>query len=323
VKRLAALVSAALAVIAFAPIAIGEDATKAFSPLVEAWYQPHPSCLTPVGCVASPPVPVSPFPAGTMHVGVGAGHELARAYLVFAFSHLATASSAKLTVPLDVEPTDGSTSPSDAKVIVCLTTSAGIATTEGSTDPPPPVDCRTPAPARFVASPAPHLEADLVALLAGLPTATGIALLPDGATIAPTDAWRIVFSAHTRGGPGATGAATLTAAVAPAEAATPEPSEASLADAVAPASSREIAPVSGTAFAASPTTTTPPSVDAIAEPAPSAAASAVELASPDLVTFGYAYPGIWLLPLALLVLVPAVGRALTRDLSPRDPRRPT
>jgi hypothetical protein len=321
VRRLAALVGATFAVMAFAPIAIGEDAMITFSPLVEAWYQPHPSCLTPVGCVASAAVPASPFPAGTMHVGVAAGHELARTYLAFAFGQLTAASSARLTVPLDVEQTDGSTSPADAKVIVCLTTSPGITAIEGSTDPPPPVDCRTPAPARFVALPVPHLEADLGALLAGLPTATGVALLPDGATIAPTDAWRIVFSAHTRGGAGATGASTLTAAVAPAEAATPEPSEANLVDAVAPASLREIAPVSGTAFAAPPTTTSP-RIDAIAEPAPSAAANAVELPSPDLVTFGYAYPGIWLLPLALLVLVPAVGRALTRDLSPRNPREP-
>ena len=39
------------------------------------------------------------------------------------------------------------------------------------------------------------------------------------------------------------------------------------------------------------------------------------VALPRTVTVGYAYPGVWLLPLVFLVLVPAAARALTKDLA--------
>ena len=35
-----------------------------------------------------------------------------------------------------------------------------------------------------------------------------------------------------------------------------------------------------------------------------------------LIKLGYAYPGVWLLPLGFLLLIPTVARALTRDITP-------
>jgi hypothetical protein len=325
VRILTAAFVACSAAIGFAPVAsAGFDVS--FTPTVEAWYQLNPSCLTPAGCVttgtlpvappAAPPVAppaASPYPAGSLHVGVATGKETARSYLAFPFAQLEgkTVSSGTLTIPLDLAPADGNASPETSKARVCLTTSSQITATEGTIDSPPSVDCALSVPANYVATPQPHLQANLTALAPALPTATGLVLLPDDSKAAQTDAWRVVFSAHNRADAAKTAPASVTLLVEDAGVTAPVDQPVGQLPGVL------VPPVTGTGFAPPPpvavpvpgTTEVPPTVS---NPAPVAA---VPVTTPRLVTVGYAYPAVWLLPLAFLVLVPATARALTKDLS--------
>jgi hypothetical protein len=244
-----------------------------------------------------------------MHVGVSLGQETARSYLGFAFSGLlGPVTAGTLNVPLDVTQNDGSSSPETAKVIVCLVT-APVTASEGTTDTPPKTDCAGSVPAKYVATPTPHLTADIGSLGGKLSSASGLALLPDATKAAPSDAWRVVFSAHTRTDAAKTAPASLTLSVDEAAPIVDVPVDEPVAQ--QPYVSA-VKPVTGTGFAGPPISTpvTEPTVDTPTEIAPVPAASA-----PRLVTVGYAYPAVWLLPLAFLVLVPATARALTKDLS--------
>jgi hypothetical protein len=320
VRCVTAAFVAGSAAIGFAPIAAASTSFT-FAPTAEAWYQPNPTCQTPAGCITTGSLPVappvalpalpSPYPAGTLHVGFAAGQETARSYLAFPLGQLAsmTVTDASLTVPLDVAQADGSVSPETAKIVVCLT-DAQLAASEGTIDTPPTADCGTSAPVSYVATPQPHLKADLSSLAAGLPAATGLVLLPDASKVAKTDApWRVVFSAHTRTDAAKTAPASLslTAEDLPSDQPLPVVNEPGVQ--VPPV----VAPVTGTGFAPPPVTQTitSPTVQA---PAPVAAAPVA--AAPRMITVGYAYPTVWLLPLACLILIPAAARALTKDLSP-------
>jgi hypothetical protein len=317
VRIVTAAFVAGTAAIGFAPIASAATEST-FSPTTEAWYQPNPSCLTPAGCVTTSSLPAappaqpptaSPYPAGTLHVGVTLGQEVARSYLGFPLSGLTgqTVTAGTLTVPLDVTQADGSASPDISKVIVCIT-SAPVTATEGTTDTPPTTDCKTSVPAKYVATPQPHLTADLTALAGRLPSATGLALLPD-ASVAQTDDWRVVFSAHTRTDPAKTAPASLTLTVQDAAPYVDVPVD-------QPVNQQPyvnaVTPVTGTGFAGPPPSTTVGTsrTPTLSNPAPAS------VALPHLVTVGYAYPAVWLLPLACLILVPATARALTKDLTP-------
>jgi hypothetical protein len=319
VRCVTAAFVAGSAAIGFAPVA-SASTSFTFAPTAEAWYQPNPTCQTPAGCLTTGSLPVappvaapalSPYPAGTLHVGFAAGQEVARSYLAFPLSQLMSMSvtEASLSVPLDVAQADGSVSPETAKIVVCLT-SAPLAASEGTMDTPPTADCSASAAAAYVATPKPHLQANLSSLAQGLPTATGLVLLPDASKVAQTDApWRVVFSAHSRTDAAKTPPAALsvTAEDLPSDVPVPVVNEPGVQ--VPPV----VAPVTGTGFAPPPVTqaVTPPAVQA---PAPVAAGPVA--VAPRTVTVGYAYPTVWLLPLAFLILIPAAARALTRDLTP-------
>jgi hypothetical protein len=325
-KNVVRLVTAAFvagsAAIGFAPIAsAGSDLT--LTPTTEAWYQLNPTCLTPAGCVSpdnlpvAPPAPVpplpvsSPYPAGSLHVSVAAGKESARSYLAFPFGQFdgRTVSAGTLTVPLDVAPADGNATPDVSKVIVCLTTSSKITATEGTIATPPTADCASSVPASYVATPQPHLQANLTALAADVPGATGLVLLPDDSKAAQTDAWHVVFSAHTRTDAAKTAPASVTLTVE--DAATTVPVDQPPVDVPGVP---VVPPVTG--FVPPPAVQVPPTTTEIpptvSNPPPVAVAP---VTAPRLVTVGYAYPVVWLLPLAFMVLIPATARALTKDLS--------
>lgn len=308
------VVGAAIA-LGFVPIARAGGGV--LQPTTEAWYQPNPSCGTPAGCVttgtlpAAPPAPVpsSPFPAGSMHIGWAGGTEIARSYLAFDFGSLEGAlTDAQLDVPLDVAQADGDLQSATAKVQVCLAIGA-IAPVEGALDSPPGVDCASQVAMTYVATPAPHLHADLSSLVRDLPSSSGLALLPDATKNAQTDVWQVTFSAHNRIDAAKTppAALTVTSEDAPSDVPTTDP----LADLP------QAEPTSGTALAG------PPLPPLVQPPAPTDAPPQVSVptvsqpvAAPRTITVGYAYPVVWLLPLALLVVVPLATRALTKDLSP-------
>lgn len=316
------LVTAALvggsAAVCFLPLAHAAT-TSVLTPTQEAWYQPNPTCGAPSGCVSSgslpaqPPaaVPTSPYPAGTMHIGFTAGQETARSYLALPLSGVVdTITGASLNVPLDTAQASGSQAPETAKLQACLFTGA-LTPAEGSTAAPPKAECGASAPVAYVATPTPHLHADLEPLLDGLPTAAGIVLLPDATKAAPSDAWRVVFSARTRTDAAKTAPATVTLTLAD------KPVDGGPVDEPVLPPSAEAPPI-GTGFAPAPTPQLPEQPGAQPEFAPPTTAGSQPVAQPRFVTVGYAYPTVWLLPLAFLVLVPAAAKALTKDLTPKD-----
>lgn len=327
--RTARLVTAALvlgsASFAFLPIAQAETSSQTVVPATEAWFQPNPSCAVPVGCLgtgalpAQPPAapPTNPFPAGSLHVGVGGGQETARSYLSFSLPLGADELvGAVLDVPLDVAQADGSTSPETAKVLVCTFTGS-LSAASGSVDPPPAADCGHGVAASYVATPSPHLHADLSGVLASLSAGAGLALLPDATKVPQTDAWRVVFSAHDRADAAKTAPASLTITTEPAE----EPELF-----VPPVTVVTVEPVDpGLSVAPPPFVSLPPTevlpAPTVQVPATQPPVQAVPQAR--TVTVGYAYPAVWLLPLAFLLFIPAVARALTQDLAPAAAAHPT
>lgn len=311
VRLVTAAVVVGTAAIGFAPIARA-DTTMGFASSTEAWYQPNPTCGTPAGCVtmeelpAAPPA-TSPFPTGTMHIGYAAGQETARSYLSFPLTGVTgTVSSAALDVPLDAAQADGSLSPESSKVVVC-TVSAPVVPVEGSFDPPPTASCGVSAPAKYVATPVPHLHADLSALKDLLLAVGGLALLPDATAPATDSPWRVVFSSHSRADAAKTPPATLTLVVHDAQVSASGPALAT----VTQPTPAPIAPPVGTSFAG------PPSSIVAAPSAVSPPVIAgVPVAQPRTITVGYAYPVVWLLPLGFLLLIPLTAKALTKDLVP-------
>lgn len=289
------------------------------TPTTEAWFQPNPSCAQATGCLGAgaAPAPTSPYPAGTMHVGYAAGQETARSYLALPLAGLdGTLERAVLDVPLDVASGSGSRSPETALLQVCLF-SGELKAVEGSVDAPPKVDCGTAAPVSYVATPKPHLHADLSAVLPALPSATGVVLLPDATKAAPTDSWRIVFSAHTRSDAAKTAPATTTVTVA-AQAVAQTPAQGPAVEAPAEGYSAPVAvaPPLGTGFAPPPPMTPSTEAPATSPELTPETVNVIPIAAPQVFQVGYAYPVIWLLPLAFLVLIPATAKALSKDLAP-------
>ncbi len=322
----AAVLAVGTAGLGFVPLASAAT-TGTVAPTVESWFQPNPSCSGPAGCLGPGALPVAapvepptnPFPAETLHVAVSAGQETARTYLGLPSSALAGATSAQLQVPLDVAPGSGGMAPESAKVQVCLTRSP-LAPVRGSFAEPPAADCAARATAAYVATPLPHLEADLAPLVGGLAAATGLVLLPDATALAPSDAWRVVFSTRARDDAAKTPPPTLL--VVTADAPAPVPVDVPQAPA-APALEVVDAPVFQESSVPAPEPELGGPVAAVdlpaPDPAPQAAGEAVpveQVAFPQTVRVGYAYPIVWLLPLVLLLVVPLVARVLTRDLTP-------
>ncbi len=327
-RRLTVALVAATAALGVLPFALAAE-TATVTPTVEGWFQPNPSCTTPVGCLAVPggPTELTVFPAGTMHVGVSGGVETARSYLGLPREALADLSGATLEVPLDPSPSSGTITPETAKLQVCLT-GAPLAHVEGSLADPPAADCGRSAPVAYVATPAPHLEADLDGLLSGLSSASGLALLPDAEALAPGDSWRVVFSSKDRTDAAKTAPATLTVER-DASAAAPEPAPAAEQPAAVPAApevqglpAEDLPPVPDLepelGSAPVPAVVEEVALEAGPQAAPEQALPVEQVGFPETVQVGYAYPGVWLLPLGLLVVVPLVARVLTRDLTPRD-----
>jgi hypothetical protein len=304
--------------IGFVPIAQAETSTQTVSPSTEAWYQPNPTCGLPVGCVGlgslpaplpvAPPaeVPTSPYPAGSMHVAVEGGQETARSYLALSLPIFdVVLKGAVLDVPLDVAQADGSVAPDTAKVAVC-TFSGSITAANGSIETPPAADCGNAVPASYVATPQPHLHADLGKMLASLSAGAGLALLPDASKVAPTDAWHVTFSSHDRADAAKTPPASLTITTEP----MPETPEVEVPEAPAAPTTTVEQPATTDFPPLAPTTEVPTGTQQPTTPQPQFQPQATT------VTVGYAYPTVWLLPLAFLIVIPLVARALTRDLTP-------
>jgi hypothetical protein len=314
VRIVTAILVAGSASFGFLPLAHAASETHTVAPSVEAWYQPNPTCASPIGCVGlgslpaplPAPIPLTAFPAGSLHVAVDGGQETARTYLSFSLPLFdGTLTAASIDIPLDTAQADGSVTPESSHVAVCSFT-ASITPANGSIDAPPTASCTSSAKAAYVATPAPHLHADLTPLLNALAAGGGLVLLPDAAVVAPTDAWHVVFSAHNRTDAGKTSPATVavTLDTTPEPEFSPPPVTTPVEPGVAPP---PLGPVSlpGPVIQQQPPT--------VINPAPTMPQTVPQART---ITVGYAYPTVWLLPLAFLLVVPVVARALTRDLTP-------
>jgi hypothetical protein len=299
----------------FLPLAHAGTETSTVNPGVEAWYQPNPTCTSPLGCIglgtlpAGPPapIPLTAYPAGSMHVAVDGGQETARTYLSFSLPLFdVTLTGASLDIPLDLAQADGSVTPDVAQIQVC-SFQGGLTAANGSIDTPPTASCAASAKASYVPTSTPHLHADLTPLLGALSSGAGLVLLPDAASVAPTDTWHVVFSAHDRADAAKTPPAAMTVTLTPVE--TPDLDEPT----VTPPVSTGVAPPPLGSVSVPPPVGAPqqPTVN---NPAPQVPVQALPQAR--TITVGYAYPIVWLLPLAFLLAVPVVARSLTRDLTP-------
>lgn len=267
-----------------------------------AWFQPDPLCSTPLGCGAVPLPALSPYPKGTFHIGTALGRQTARSFIGVTLSKAAQAAhGGTLSIPLDVSPADGSVAPDTASINVCVVYQPVVAV-EGAFDGAPAPNCLPAAPATYVAKPVPRLVADLAPLGGKLAAVKGFALLP--AQAKPTSAWQVVFKLPRSGAPAAT-MPKLTLLVGKAQTTAPSPS------------GRHVEPSPGAGSAgvpAVPEPVVPPDV-VTAQPPSNPQPVVAPRPAGHFVTVGYQYPEVWLLPLALIGLVPFTIRAMTKDLS--------
>ena len=296
----------------------------------DAWYSGAPACTeSPTGCL--PAGAPNPYPAKTLHVGVAFGQEESRSYLALDLALLPPSTSVTggtLRVPV-ASGEDGSRAPDTASLQACLVTASVDDDVEGSTEEPPAVDCKkATSPGTFVpataATPA-QLTFDLAPFATAWSTggAAGIALLPAEDT-APTSAWHVAMSAHDRSGAPTTkpSASVSFAAMSAVDSGT---SFESFEDTAAPppAAPQEGLGSSSVSFGAPPVAPAAPELPTTPlAPAVSAPVNQ-PVATPQLQPQafavpggGFAYPAVFLLPLALAGVAGWLGRALTRDLTP-------
>lgn len=283
----------------------------------EAWYAAAPIdvCTTPLGC---PPeqVPTSPYPTGSLHVGVAAGQETARTYLLPAVSTLpvgATLLGGTMTLHVDTAQQDGSLTPDSARILACLVTAPFNNGTAGSASAPPATDCTTSAKPTYDAASG-VLRLDLTAFLqawtAGRPE-LGVALIPNATQTTQTDAWHVTIEGREQ-----TGAKPVTSTVS--YRAQPSDALPGVTIAQPPTGVPPVAPASPpTAVPLPPTTTTGgatgPAPVVAGQPQPPAAQATRPVAFAGPV----AYPAAFIAPLALLAGVVFFARLFTRDAAPR------
>lgn len=287
--------------IVLAPAQAARASQSTSTTSTEAWYATLPS--------------VSPRPAGTLHVGLTAGLEDSRTYLALDMSGVPSdATSGTLNLPLDVAD---SSAPDTAVIDVCLAGDPGPSV-EGSTDPPPPVDCSVHAPAKVGAT---AFTVDLTPFLDKLRT-SGLALVP---TAGGSGSWHVAIF-------GRKNPTHITATFE-----VPDPDAAPAASQpITTTTTTDVAPVfsaPGNEFASPAPFRLPPAPARRApiEPVPSLGAPVRSPVAPS--SNRYADSLVFTLPLVLLALLWYFGSALTRpvvvpeptdDVSPpglREPRR--
>ena len=301
--------------------------TVTVKPGVEAWYRSTPACALPTGCVDATGAP-SPYPAGTLHVGVAGGPEEARTYLQLDLGSLPSGTKPNggtLLLPV-ASATDGSRNPETAGLRACAVT-ATVEEADGSFAAPPEVDCESASvAASFVPAvgenPAAFTVdlADLASTWQGSAAPGAIALLP-AADSAPPANWHVAFSRKERTGDGVV---PISASVAYVSDIVDTSSGAAPVVAAPPfeaAPAFESAPSfdSGASFASPPLTVEAPLLpQPVPQAAPAPATAPVQqqvVPVASVVSAGFRYPAVFLLPLLVAIALGWLGRALTRDLA--------
>jgi hypothetical protein len=283
--------------------------TQVAVPVAESWYRPLSAlCTTPVGC---PPVELpAVYPDGTLHVGVLGGAPDSTTYISLP---LPASGLEGGSLRLPVGPVqDGTLQPETAKVKACVVIGNVKDKIAGSWGTRPGVDCSSSAPA-VPSSGGTVLTVDLTPFLTeweGLPVGS-LALVPAD-TPAATDLWHLAFSRHDRTGTGIQPlSASLLVQGAPyspsptePEVSNPEPSTAGPLVVAPPALDPGIVPG---ATQPGPTVANPPVASG-----GTAGLRPVAAFTPDT---SFAFPGVFVLPLVVLVAAGWAARAFTRDLA--------
>lgn len=285
----------------------------------DAWYRTEPTCALPTGCVLADQSAPSPYAAQTLHVAVNLGAEDARSYLALDLTALPEGTKpagGQLRLPVASGAQDGTVSPETAKIKACLLLD-DVKDVDGTYETPPEPDCTSasmpavfvPAsgttPAAFTIDLAPFAKIWQTSVAPG-----ALALLP-GDDLAATDTWHVAFSRKGRTGDGVsqvTAAMSFLGTAVSDDVEVPEvqaPIDGGTA--VVP----DLTPVDV------PTTPVPPSVALPTTPTTTAPPAAQPASVPvaQVLTGGFAYPGVFLAPIGLVALLAWLGRALTRDLS--------
>lgn len=303
---------------AVAALAAGSG-TATTGPSAEAWYRFSPLCATPLGC----PSQASPYAADTLHVGVNLGAEEDRTVLQMDLSSLPAGTKpagGQLRLPIATGAQDGSRTPETAKIRACPLYDE-VEDVDGSFDDVPEPDCKAASvdavyePAAGEAPAAFTVDLAALAVIWQESVAPGaLALLPAEAP-APTDAWHVAFSRRDREGEGV---ARITAAITYVGGAV-DVEEEPVPAVEAPLDSAYVPPPALSTVESPPLSVGPIDVPVTApEPAPAPApqaapAQVVPVAA--VVDASFRYPGVFLLPLLLAVVVGWLGRAMTRDLT--------
>lgn len=313
-------------VLAGAGSAARAQTSRAVRPSTEAWYQTSPTgsgdvCLAPTDCAQGPPARV--YREDTLHVAASAGQETARVFLALDLDALpanATVTGGTLTVPVLRDAAAGSLAPESASLVAC-----GVPTSIGRSrgGPPseqPPFDCALASGGRYLAqAEPPAFEFDLAPLAAVLRDG-GLVVKASSVAAAERQTFHVVVPAQEHAAAAAIGA--VVRYDVPAWGARPAPPP--------------VLPAPGGGLGTLPFATVPPL------PAPAAAGTSfaaprferpppapVVRTAPISASGGYAYPGVWMVPLVLAILGALLAQSLGGPVvlpddaaSPPGPRRP-
>ena len=321
-----------------------ESTTTTVGPRAESWYRStagvslggSPLCDldTPLGCGPGIPPeaqsPPHPYPEGTLHVGAAGGIEEARTYVTLDFSTVdydARIVAGTLSLPIDMAPESGSVTPDLANLQACLATGFVVDGVSGDITGAPTADCGVSTAAVYVEAvgdePA-RFDVDLDPFIEHWgPLAGPLALVP-GEGSGPADSWHVAFSRRDREGQenlAITALLTVTAAGSPTPPPPPPPAPVDNDDSEAvtlqpaPGGTLTLAPAPPRAADPLPAPEVAPPSGGAEQPEPAPVAAPLSPAG----RAGYAYPGVFLLPLILAAGAAWVARAFTADLAQRGP----
>lgn len=316
--------------------AVGDAEEVQANPSKEAWHNETPACISFVDCSALPPA--NPYPENTLHVASSGGQETARTYLAFSppLPFGAVLQEANLVLPIDADPSHGSASPEAASMIACLADPT-FKPVKGSVEKPPDVDCEVRKSALYSAKRG-VFEVDLSRFVEKWDTSSemALALLPSEKATTNNETWHVVFPATGEEGgqdpPPAEDEAPreITATFAyTIEETSSDPIgtdfEFDTGTGTAPSSTGSFDSSTGPSFSGSVGAGTLDTGTTAADPAADPAEALGREESQEVVAFaegfagpGFAYPIVWALPLLILALFAAVGRALTKELYRAD-----
>lgn len=308
------------------PGAVTTDAVAA-DVVAEAWHRTAllEDAGTDVLCgvVLCPTVPFNPYPDDTLHVGVTAGQP--DSVTVVALRALPGAiadgslAGGTLTLPV-AGPEAGTVAAEQARLVACVAAGPFDDTRGGDPEQAPRITCGWSSPVVSDPDDPLLLRVDLAPLVLGWTADSdqyGIALLADPEGDDATS-WHLAFSARDRQADDAVPITALLEVTSAADEQT-APSTPAPPPAAPPASAPGPAvPVAPPMYAppTSPEPVGPPEVapEADADTAPQAVAAPV---AGQVVTLPYPWPAVWLLPLALIVLVVGLGRAMGQEVTVR------